>query len=336
MNVFPKISVIVPCYCVEKYIDRCLNTIVNQTLQDIEIILVDDLSPDNVPEMCDAWARKDERIKVIHKEKNEGLGYARNSGLEIATGEYVAFVDSDDFIDVRMYETLYEKANKGNIDVVLCNCIQYKNDDSQSCRLDVRKETTFIGREQIDDFLLDMVGPLPEYPHDVKYMMSVWHGIYKRSIFTNYNVSFVSERDVVSEDMIFNLDYYCHVTTLRYLPDCFYYYCYNETSLSHNFSKEKYLKYKKFLSIVEYKLSHFFCVDKYRLHLERFKFLYLRTAISQVMHTKERELSVIEIINDVYWKSLLEKYPYNKMNYKHQVVFFLIKFKMIFLLRFII
>ena len=90
-----KVSVVVPVYNVEKYLDQCMNNLVNQSLQEIEIILVDDGSPDRVPEMCDEWAMKDNRIKVIHK-KNEGLGYARNSGLEIAMGEYVTFVDSDD------------------------------------------------------------------------------------------------------------------------------------------------------------------------------------------------------------------------------------------------
>ena len=105
----PKVSIIVPCYGVEKYLDRCLNSLVSQTLQDIEIILVDDKSPDNVPIMCDEWARKDNRIKVIHKEVNEGLGYARNTGLKYVEGEYVAFVDSDDYVDTDMYRKLYEQ-----------------------------------------------------------------------------------------------------------------------------------------------------------------------------------------------------------------------------------
>ena len=86
----PKVSIIIPCYGVEKYLDRCMDSILKQTLNDIEIILVDDGSPDRVPEMCDNYASRDPRIRVIHK-PNAGLGYARNSGLEIATGEFVAF-----------------------------------------------------------------------------------------------------------------------------------------------------------------------------------------------------------------------------------------------------
>ena len=93
----PKVSIIVPVYNVEKYLDRCMESLLNQTLKDIEIILVDDGSPDNCPQICDEYAKKDSRVKVVHK-VNAGLGYARNSGLDVASGEYVAFVDSDDYV----------------------------------------------------------------------------------------------------------------------------------------------------------------------------------------------------------------------------------------------
>ena len=88
------ISVIIPVYKVEKYLDRCLESIVNQTYKNLEIILVDDGSPDNCPAMCDAWIEKDERIRVIHKE-NSGVSSARNKGIDVATGDYIGFVDSD-------------------------------------------------------------------------------------------------------------------------------------------------------------------------------------------------------------------------------------------------
>lgn len=112
----PKVSIIVPVYNVEKYFDRCINSLINQTLREIEIILVDDESPDNCPEMCDKYAKKDSRIKVIHK-KNGGLGFARNSGLDIAAGEYFAFVDSDDYVDLDFYEKLYTAAKNGDYDL---------------------------------------------------------------------------------------------------------------------------------------------------------------------------------------------------------------------------
>ena len=116
----PKISIIVPIYNVEKYLERCIQSLLNQTLRDIEIIMVDDESPDDCPQLCDIYASQDQRIKVIHK-KNEGLGYARNTGLEIASGEYIAFVDSDDYVDINMYEKLYQIAQKNNLDTVFSN-----------------------------------------------------------------------------------------------------------------------------------------------------------------------------------------------------------------------
>ena len=97
----PLVSVIVPVYKVEKYLDKCIESIVGQTYENLEIILVDDGSPDNCPTMCDEWAQKDSRIKVIHKE-NGGLSSARNAGLDACTGDYIGFVDSDDWIEPDM------------------------------------------------------------------------------------------------------------------------------------------------------------------------------------------------------------------------------------------
>ena len=115
----PLISVIVPVYKVEKYLDRCVQSIVDQTYPNLEIILVDDGSPDNCPAMCDAWAAKDPRIKVIHKE-NGGLSDARNVGMAAATGEYLGFVDSDDFIAPEMYQMLLERMIADGSDIAAC------------------------------------------------------------------------------------------------------------------------------------------------------------------------------------------------------------------------
>lgn len=113
------ISVIVPVYKVEKYLDRCVKSIVNQTYRNLEIILVDDGSPDCCPAICDAWAEKDSRVKVIHKE-NGGLSEARNAGIEVSCGELIGFVDSDDWISIDMYQCLYETMKEDNSDVVAC------------------------------------------------------------------------------------------------------------------------------------------------------------------------------------------------------------------------
>lgn len=119
-----KISIIVAVYNVEKYLDKCIESVVNQTYKDIEIILVDDGSPDNCPTMCDNWAKKDNRIKVIHK-NNGGLSDARNKGLEMITGDYVGFVDGDDVISSKMYEKLLTLIEDNNAEISICQFARF-------------------------------------------------------------------------------------------------------------------------------------------------------------------------------------------------------------------
>ena len=116
-----RISIIVPVFNVEKYIERCVKSIENQSYRNLEIILVDDESPDRCPQICDEYAKRDERIKVLHK-KNGGLSDARNAGLDVATGEYIAFVDSDDWVETDFIETLYRNAESENADISIIGC----------------------------------------------------------------------------------------------------------------------------------------------------------------------------------------------------------------------
>lgn len=329
----PKVSVIIPIYNVERYLDRCVQSVLSQTLKDIEIILVDDGSPDGCPAMCDEYAKKDCRVKVIHK-KNGGLGYARNSGLEIATGEYVAFVDSDDFIDVKMYETLYLEAKSGGYDTVFCNCHFYTDTYKQNVRKDVDHEIVFNGRNEIDSFLLDMVGPLPDYKHDVKYMMSVWHAIYSNELIKNKALRFVSEREFISEDIIFDIDYLSIAEKICYLPNAFYYYCLNKNSLSRKYNHDRYDKNKKLLLEVKRKLSDIFDEKRFRLHYQRLKLLYLRNSLQYIIEAKQ-ENDIKMVLNDSFWEHLLCSYPFQKMDLRHRIFFSLIKSKSIFLIRMI-
>lgn len=114
------ISIIIPVYKVEKYLDKCVESVVNQTYKNLEIILVDDGSPDKCPAMCDEWAKKDKRIKVIHKE-NGGVSLARNAGIDIASGDYLAFVDSDDYVDINVCKILLSLSKEHKADVAICD-----------------------------------------------------------------------------------------------------------------------------------------------------------------------------------------------------------------------
>lgn len=120
------ISIIIPVYNVEKYLERCLNSVINQTYKNLEIILIDDGSTDGSGKICDEFTKKDNRIIVIHKE-NGGVSSARNKGLEIAQGEYIGFVDSDDYIEENMYEVLFENLVNFNVDISMCNYNILKN-----------------------------------------------------------------------------------------------------------------------------------------------------------------------------------------------------------------
>lgn len=113
------ISVIIPIYNVEKYLKKCIDSIINQTYKNLEIILVDDGSPDNCGKICDEYAKKDQRIRVIHK-KNGGLSDARNAGIDIAKGKYIAFVDSDDYVEKEYIEIMYKELKKNNVKIVQC------------------------------------------------------------------------------------------------------------------------------------------------------------------------------------------------------------------------
>lgn len=149
------ISVIIPVYKVEAYLDDCIRSVVAQSYANLEIILVDDGSPDKCGAMCDAWAKKDSRIQVIHKE-NGGLSDARNAGLERATGDYVAFVDSDDWLQPKFYETLLTAMQQENADICACaiascypdrtvtwGCPKYAVGDSEATLAMLYKDTAY-------------------------------------------------------------------------------------------------------------------------------------------------------------------------------------------------
>lgn len=148
-----KISVIIPVYGVEKYLDRCVKSVVNQTYKDLEIILVDDGSPDNCPKICDEWASRDARIQTVHRE-NGGLSCARNTGLSVATGDYITFIDSDDWIANDTYEYCmmllgkYKVADAVQFDMILIDC--------QNDAVEQPKEQVNVYKDkEILDFYLD-------------------------------------------------------------------------------------------------------------------------------------------------------------------------------------
>lgn len=146
------LSVVVPIYKVEPYLDQCVESIVNQTYSNLEIILVDDGSPDNCPKMCDDWAERDSRIRVIHKE-NGGLSDARNAGVAVATGEFLAFVDSDDYLEPEMYEVMLSALCRTGADMISCGIYFVKN-GKKTPAFCLKQETVFPAEEALREVLL--------------------------------------------------------------------------------------------------------------------------------------------------------------------------------------
>ena len=165
-----KISIIVPVYKVEPYLDKCVSSIVNQTYTNLEIILVDDGSPDNCPAMCDMWAEKDSRIRVIHK-TNGGLSDARNAGMAVATGELIAFVDSDDWIATDMYEYLYQRLTEDDSDIAACG-VQMVWEDKTPSRTLTREGSCVLNQEEAMQAIIE----------ESWLKQPVWYKLYKTEL----------------------------------------------------------------------------------------------------------------------------------------------------------
>ena len=275
------VTIIVPVYNVEQYLDRCVESIVNQTYRNLEIILVDDGSPDNCPAMCDEWAKKDSRIKVIHKE-NGGQAEARNYGLNIATGDYVAFVDSDDYISLDMYNDLLSVSVKTGSDVVGCSYTDFDNYNppafyraelnsfirmsKKEAILDLIKENHFqstvwnlLVKSEIAKEVLFDVGKIHEdilWPFRVflksnsfAYTTSKYYAYYQRQGSTMNSVYSTKRFDALdaleSRAEIVKKEYpeYLHIATRAYMGACMYHY----QMLCRQAKSDEYERYKSAL-----------------------------------------------------------------------------------------
>ena len=168
----PLISVIIPVYKVEEILHRCVDSVISQTYQNLEIILVDDASPDNCPAICDAYAEKDKRVKVIHK-ANAGVGEARNTGVDVATGEYLFFLDSDDFITPNAIGVLYNRICQDGSDMAIGRFTMYYEDGSTDDHpTEWMKDALFTGQELI-----------AQMSQDLQYAPAPWGKLYKRELF---------------------------------------------------------------------------------------------------------------------------------------------------------
>lgn len=214
----PEISIIVPVYKVEQWLNRCVESILNQTFVDFELLLIDDGSPDNCPQMCDEWAKKDSRIKVIHK-KNGGASSARNVGLREATGYYIGFVDSDDWIEPDMYKDLHIEMRKNNADMAICEMFR-----------DKRKERAIIEDKNIQiwdkkkclDHFFRLNGE--EDTH------CIWNRLIKRDLLKDF--SFIEGK--MNEDVHACFMFASLSNKIVYTKSRYYHYTFNESGVTNS------------------------------------------------------------------------------------------------------
>ena len=236
---FEKVSVIVPVYNAEKYLNRCVDSIISQSYNNLEIILVNDGSTDNSLLVCEEYLKKDDRIKLITQE-NRGAGLARNTGLLNAKGEFVIFVDSDDYLHNTAIEKCVNAQNKTNADLVMFGRFN-QNEMGEITPKPMPNDKLFFKGEEITDLLAGLF----TYKRGVG--ISCWGKMYCLDILKSNNIDFYSERQLLSEDAFFMLQLFAHLGSVAIIPESLYYYCQNENSLSHKYKKGRLLLCNAFL-----------------------------------------------------------------------------------------
>lgn len=286
-----KVSVIIPVYNVENYLRKCLNSLVNQTLKDIEIIVVNDGTLDNSQEIIDEYVKKYPKKVVSIIQENGGQGAARNTGLLHAKGEYIGYVDSDDYVEENMYEELYKKAKEEDSDIVICgNNVVKENYD-------------FLSKEDVDkEFLLGK--------------MAVWNKIYKKNIIVDNKIQFRSK--VWYEDLDFTMKVYFSSKKISYVDKPLYNYLLREGSTMNNNNIKRNLELiEAFDSLIDY------CKDKkiYNKVKDEIEFLCIYHmyifAITRVLNTNNNYKAKIAIINKFrdYINSNFPNFKQNKYLY---------------------
>lgn len=293
----PKVSIIVPVYNTAKYLKQCIDSLTNQTLNEIEIIIINDCSPDNSSDIITSY--KDKRIKIINHNKNMGIGKSRNDGIKKATGKYIAFVDSDDFVDLNMYEKYYNFANANNLDFVtgfynkvLNNkIINFKNDYFEITN--IHKNKNLIN-------LIDY-GPCNK--------------IFKREIITKNNIKFDENKKF--EDIPFVVSALCHSENVGHINDYLYNYRIRGNSETTTIDKRT----KDIFDILEKVNKIFPQTERNSLEVEYFNITQITRYMLKQKYQKNKNLK-LNFINQGF-EILNNKYPNWKNNkyYKKENIF---------------
>lgn len=251
-------SIILSIYNVEDYLKRCIDSILDQKFTDYEIILVDDGSTDSSSEICDEYCKSNSNIKVVHKE-NGGLSSARNSGLEVADGKYIFWVDADDWLESDALQILYNKIQEYYPDIVTFNHCKRPSDEKVISSL---KKGIYYKEQLQEDIVPKILNEMWNYN------FSVWSHVYKREYIKQF--SFVSERVIGSEDFLFNLTVYSYAESVLSIENCLYNYDYRPGSLVNRYRKNLIVQYLELYNRFCQVLNDTGNFQKYRSQLANF------------------------------------------------------------------
>ena len=276
---FPKVSIIVAIYKAEEYLRRCLDSLVNQTFEDYEVLLVDDGSPDNSGYICDAYAERYPFVHVIHK-ANGGLASARQCGIDHARGEYTIHVDSDDWVEPDMLESLYRKAKEEDADMVICDYFEIKRKE----RYIAQKPTALTPDAVLRDILS---GRIQAY---------CWNKLIRRSCYSKYQISFSIGLNF--EDLFTICPLCMNDIRISYLPKAFYHYdrFINKNSLTMTPNRSNLQSRMAFVAFMENRLDS----AAYREELNSLKCVVKKVAWTSGLYTRDEFRAIYPEINDVY------------------------------------
>ncbi len=309
----PKISIIIPVYNAGCYFEKCLDSLINQTLKEIEIILVIDCPTDGSDKIASSYASKDNRIKLIYNNENLHTGLSRNKGMEIARGKYIGFHDHDDYSEHNMYELLYQKAEQENLDVVRCNF---------SCTYTNKTEA----ENMIEKYNYPSASPnisnrewIYENVSNGNISCVIWNHIYNTDFLRHHNILFLDSRSICSEDSLFFLEvYHTNRTKLGIVPEYLYYHVFHSTNTGKIYDYRSIKNRVSFFeglysflrknNIIEYKCQSFLAQHAikslYTGSRQALLLFPLKKAISEIRCIKQSSL-IIKCINFLYKKENL-------------------------------
>lgn len=325
------ITIVVPVYKTEKFLNQCIDSLVNQTYRNLEIILVDDGSPDNCPQICDAWAEVDSRIQVIHGE-NEGASLARNKGIKKAKGRFICFCDSDDFLSLDSVEKSYQKIMQTEAEIVVYgfNCIGC--DGILQSSFVPRMENVYEGESIRNVLLPELIAPDPNGDGLKRIHMSNWVLLCSVELIRRNGWQFASERNIYSEDVYSLLELFFQAKRVAILPEALYFYRITENSISRKYVPNRFERIKTFYFETQKLTEKLGCSkilqERLKMPFLSFTIAAMKQDVGSTMPFDQKIKHVIKVVEDDVLQSVLLRTSLRKMPFARKMLLWAMRNKL--------